>query len=78
MEPFDIENEVKAFLTAQASLSESAADPWVVFAESKFQARFSDFETAFSFASSKFDGGKFLIRRLNADKAFAPLFYVNS
>ncbi len=76
MQTFDVENEVRAFLAAQAGLSEIKENPWVVFADSEYKGRFSAFEEAYSFASSKFEGGKFLIRQLNAEKAFAPLIYV--
>ena len=76
MSELDIHDEVAAFLAAQADLSSTKENPWVVFAKAAFQNRFASFEAAYQYAVQNFESGKFLIRNILAKDAFIPLMYV--
>lgn len=76
MQELAIHDEIAAFLAQQSTLSKTEEKPWVVFAKGEFQQRFASFEDAYTFAASKFDAGKFLIRDLHQEKPFIPLMFV--
>lgn len=78
MEAFDLENEIRSFLAAAPELSKEQTNPWVVFAGAAFKGRFAEFEEAYAFASRQFAPGTFLIRRLNAEKPFAPFIFASA
>ncbi len=59
------------------SLMAKNTDPWVVFAQSKFQERFSSFEQAYRYAVGRFGSGEYLIRDLTAAEPFVPMVFVH-
>lgn len=75
MQDLNIHDEVAAFLSQQATLSETKENPWVVFAKAAFQNRFSTFEAAYEYAAQKFEAGTFLIRNVRGEEPFVPLMY---
>jgi len=76
MVELQIHDEVAAFIKDQPRLSAIEGNPWVVFAEGRFQDRFASFEEAYAFAYERFEGGKFLIRDVRGEEPFIPLMFV--
>lgn len=75
MEP-NLNDEVTAFIAAQANLRAQDGEPWVVFADRELQGRFPSFEEAYAHAVQHHEPGKFLIRGLDEDVTFVPLVFV--
>ena len=71
-----IHDQIEAYHREHSLLKETAANPWVVFADAKFQQRFSSFEQAYQYAVGHFKSGEYLIRELGATDPFVPMVYV--
>lgn len=72
LEERDLADEVAAYLREKQGLIKEQSEPWVLFAEGRFQRAFLDYDSAVSYALDNGFVGRFLVRNLYAPQAYVP------
>lgn len=75
LEERDLADELTAYLRERPNLVEARSEPWVLFADGRFQGAFSDYASAVGFAISEGFTGRFLVRNIYAAPAEVPFAF---